>query len=142
MEKKIKVIIAKPDSDGHDKGARIISNALRDAGMDVVYTGLHQSPEIITDIAIREKADFLGLSALSGDHMTFFPQVRDLLINKGAAEIFIFGGGIIPDEDIKALYKRGFKKIFSPGAALEEIISFIKETYKEKEKQKEHNKKH
>jgi len=124
MEKKIRVMIAKPGLDGHDRGAKYIARALRDAGMEVIYTGLHQTSEQIVETAIQEDVDVIGLSCLSGAHMTLFPQVTALLKEKGAADIVVTGGGIIPEDDIPRLKEAGLARIFGPGTLLEDIIEF------------------
>ncbi len=123
-ERRIRVLIAKPGLDGHDRGAKIVARALRDAGMEVIYTGLHQTPEQIAETAIQEDVHFVGLSCLSGAHMALFPRVMDLLRERGAGDIVVTGGGIIPEEDIPALKKAGIKAIFGPGTTLEEIVAF------------------
>ena len=122
--RKIRVLIAKPGLDGHDRGAKIVARALRDAGMEVIYTGLHQTPEQIAETAIQEDVDIIGLSCLSGAHMTLFPKVMDLLRERGAGDIIVTGGGIIPEEDVPLLKKAGITAIFGPGTPLEEIIEF------------------
>ncbi len=124
---RIRVLIAKPGLDGHDRGAKVVARALRDAGMEVIYTGLRQTPEQIAQAALQEDVDVLGLSILSGAHIHLFSRVIDLLREKGIEDILIFGGGIIPDEDISTLKKRGVAKIFQPGSSTEEIISFVRE---------------
>ncbi|MDD4308250.1 MAG: cobalamin B12-binding domain-containing protein [Thermoplasmata archaeon] len=123
-ERKIRVLIAKPGLDGHDRGAKIVARALRDAGMEVIYTGLHQTPEQIVETAIQEDVDFIGLSCLSGAHMTLFPKITALLREKGAEDILVTGGGIIPEEDIPLLKKSGIAEIFGPGTPLDDIIDF------------------
>lgn len=130
MEKKIRVLIAKPGLDGHDRGAKVVARALRDAGMEVIYTGLHQTPEQIVSSALQEDVDVVGLSCLSGAHMTLFPKVVNLLKEKGADDILIIGGGIIPEDDKEELEKNGIAKIFLPGTPTSEIIEFIKENVK------------
>lgn len=120
-------MIAKPGLDGHDRGAKYIARALRDAGMEVIYTGIRQSAEQIVNSAIQEDVDFLGLSLLSGAHNHLFPIIADKLKEKGAQEIVLFGGGVIPEDDIEFLKAKGFKAIFTPGTRAEEVISFIKE---------------
>jgi methylmalonyl-CoA mutase C-terminal domain/subunit len=127
MEKKIRVLVAKPGLDGHDRGAKVVAHALRDAGMEIIYTGLHQTPEMIAEAAVQEDVDFVGLSILSGAHMTMFPRVMDLLREKGADHIKLFGGGIIPKEDIEKLEKMGISRIFGPGTDTREIVDFIHE---------------
>lgn len=128
MARKIRVLIAKPGLDGHDRGAKVISRALRDAGMEVIYTGIRQTPEQIVNTAIQEGVDIIGLSSLSGAHMNLFPKVIQLLKERGVSDIPVFGGGIIPTDDIPALKKLGIREIFQPGASIEEIIKFIRET--------------
>lgn len=128
--KKIRVLIAKPGLDGHDRGAKVISRALRDAGFEVIYTGIRQTPEQIVNTAIQEDVDFIGLSCLSGAHNTLFPKVVELLKEKGADDIIVFGGGVIPAEDVEFLKSKGIKAIFGPGTPTEETIRFIKENYK------------
>jgi methylmalonyl-CoA mutase C-terminal domain/subunit len=123
---KIRVLIGKPGLDGHDRGAKVVARALRDAGMEVIYTGLHRSPEEIVETAIQEDVDAIGLSVLSGAHMTVFPRVLELLRERGAEDIILFGGGIIPDEDREALLKIGVKEIFVPGGATQQTIEFLK----------------
>ena len=127
-EKRIRVLVAKPGLDGHDRGAKVVARALRDAGMEVIYTGLHQTPEAIAEAALQEDVDVVGLSILSGAHMTMFPRVQELLREKGAAHILITGGGILPAEDIEALQQMGVGRLFTPGAPTEEIVRYIKET--------------
>ena len=122
--KKIRVLIAKPGLDGHDRGAKVVARALRDAGMEVIYTGLHQTPEQIAEAAIQEDVDVVGLSCLSGAHMTLFPRVVQLLREKGAGDIMVTAGGIIPDEDVPRLIEAGIAATFGPGTSLEEIIEF------------------
>jgi methylmalonyl-CoA mutase C-terminal domain/subunit len=124
--KKIRVLIAKPGLDGHDRGAKVVARALRDAGMEVIYTGLHQTPEQIAESAIQEDVDVVGLSCLSGAHMTLFPRVVELLKEKGATDIMVTGGGIIPDDDVPKLKKLGIVAIFGPGTSLKEIVDFHK----------------
>ena len=123
-------MIGKPGLDGHDRGAKVIARALRDAGMEVIYTGLHQTPEMIVRSAIQEDVDAVGLSVLSGAHMSIFPKIIELLKAEDAEDIVVFGGGIIPDEDISALEKLGVKKIFTPGASTDEILSWIRQHVK------------
>jgi methylmalonyl-CoA mutase C-terminal domain/subunit len=126
MEKKIRVLLAKPGLDGHDRGIKVVAAALRDAGMEVIYTGLRQTPEMIVSAAIQEDVDAIGVSILSGAHMTLFPAILDELKKKGANDIMLFGGGIIPDDDKEELEKMGVAKIFTPGAPTEEAIKFLK----------------
>lgn len=130
MERKIRILIAKPGLDGHDRGARVIARGFRDAGFEVVYSGLHQTPEQIVATAIQEGADGIGLSILSGAHDYIFPQVLDLLREKGAEDIVVFGGGIIPEADIPDLMKKGVKKIFGPGTSIETTVTWVKENIK------------
>lgn len=126
MAKKIRVLVAKPGLDGHDRGARVIARALRDAGMEVVYTGLHQTPEQIVEAAIQEDVDIVGLSVLSGAHMTLFPRVCELLKENGADDIIVMGGGTIPEADVKALKEGGYAaEIFTPGTTIETIVDWI-----------------
>jgi methylmalonyl-CoA mutase C-terminal domain/subunit len=131
MAGKIRVVIAKPGLDGHDRGAKIIARALRDAGMEVIYTGLHQTPEQIVETAIQEDADLVGLSVLSGAHMTLFKKLVELLAERDAADIGVFGGGIVPEEDIAPLEKLGVAKIFTPGATTTEITGWVSEFEKQ-----------
>ena len=126
MDKKIKVLVAKPGLDGHDRGAKVVSRALRDAGMEVIYTGIRQTPEQIVATAVQEDVDSIGLSCLSGAHNKLFPKVVDLLKEKGAGDVLVFGGGIIPDEDIAGLKAAGIAEIFLPGTSTEDTIAFIK----------------
>ena len=120
------MVIAKPGLDGHDRGAKVIARALRDAGMEVIYTGLHQTPEQIVETAIQEDADAVGLSVLSGAHMTLFRRVVELLRERGAEDIVVFGGGIIPDEDIPELARLGVPKVFTPGASTRAIVEWVR----------------
>lgn len=124
-QKKLRILVAKPGLDGHDRGAKIVARALRDAGHEVIYTGLHQTPEQIVNAAIQEDVDAVSLSILSGAHNTLFPAVIELLKGKGAGDIPVFGGGIIPEEDIPGLKTKGVKEIFTPGAKLEDIIGWV-----------------
>lgn len=123
----IRVVVAKPGLDGHDRGAKVVARALRDAGMEVIYTGLHQSPEQIVDAAIQEDADCIGLSVLSGAHMTLFARVVALLKERDAADIVVFGGGIIPRDDVAELERLGVSGIFTPGATTGEIVTWVRE---------------
>jgi len=129
MSRKIRVLIAKPGLDGHDRGAKVVARALRDAGMEVIYTGIRQTPEQIANTAIQEGVDIIGLSCLSGAHNTLFPKVVEMLKQKGAGDIHIFGGGIIPVEDIPVLKKAGIREIFQPGTSTAEIIKYIHTHY-------------
>jgi methylmalonyl-CoA mutase C-terminal domain/subunit len=130
MLRKIRVLIAKPGLDGHDRGAKVIARALRDSGMEVIYTGIRQTPEQIANAAIQEGVDIVGLSSLSGAHMSLFPKVVQILREKGSEDIIVFGGGIVPVDDIPVLKKAGIKEIFQPGASTEDIIKYIQETVK------------
>jgi methylmalonyl-CoA mutase C-terminal domain/subunit len=124
---RIRVVVAKPGLDGHDRGAKVVARALRDAGMEVIYTGLHQTPEQIVETAIQEDVDAVGLSVLSGAHMTLFRRVVELLAERGAADIVVFGGGIIPEADIPELEKLGVPKVFTPGATTRSIVEWVRE---------------
>lgn len=126
MERKIRVLVAKPGLDGHDRGAKVVASALRDAGMEVVYTGLHQTPEMIVEAAIQEDVDVVGLSILSGAHMVLFPKIMKLLKEQGAGDKLVVGGGIIPEDDIQELNKAGVTKVFTPGTTTTEIVEYIK----------------
>jgi methylmalonyl-CoA mutase, C-terminal domain len=121
----LRILLAKPGLDGHDRGVKIIARALRDAGFEVIYTGLHQTPEMIAEAAIQEDVDIVGLSLLSGAHMTLFPAVIDELRTRGGGDIPIFGGGIIPDEDRPALLAAGVAEIFTPGASTQDIVAWV-----------------
>ncbi len=121
----VRVLVAKPGLDGHDRGAKVVARALRDAGFEVIYTGLHQTPEMIVDAAIQEDADAIGMSVLSGAHLTLFKAVMDLLRAKGASDIVVFGGGIIPEDDIEQLESLGVAKIFTPGTRTQEIVDWV-----------------
>jgi methylmalonyl-CoA mutase, C-terminal domain len=125
MSAPIRVVVAKPGLDGHDRGAKVVARALRDAGIEVVYTGLHQTPAQIVDAAIQEDADVIGLSVLSGAHLTLFAEVMDLLKAKDATDIIVFGGGIIPEDDIPVLEGMGVAKIFTPGTTTQEIVQWV-----------------
>ncbi len=125
--KKIRIMIAKPGLDGHDRGAKYIARALRDAGMEVIYTGIRQTPDEIASAAIQEDVDFVGLSLLSGAHNFLFPKVAEILKKKGGENILLFGGGVIPEEDIDFLKSKGFKEIFTPGTPAEEVVNYINE---------------
>lgn len=125
-EKKIRVLIAKPGLDSHDRGAKIVARALRDAGMEVIYTGLRQTPEQIAETALQEDVDVIGLSILSGAHMTLFPKVMQLLKKKGMTDVKVFAGGIIPEEDIPALKKVGIKEVFGPGTPTTTLIEYVR----------------
>jgi methylmalonyl-CoA mutase C-terminal domain/subunit len=125
-ERQLRIIVAKPGLDGHDRGAKIIARALRDAGFEVIYTGLHQTPEMIVAAAIQEDVDAVGLSIMSGAHMTLFPAVIDLLREKGASDICVFGGGIIPQDDIPTLKQSGVSQVFLPGTTTQSIVDWIR----------------
>ena len=127
-DKKIRILVAKPGLDGHDRGAKIIARALRDAGFEVIYTGLHQTPEMIVNSAIQEDVDAIGLSILSGAHNHLFPRVVELLREKGAGDKVVFGGGIFPKEDIPKLKEAGVAEIFTPGTSLQAIVDFVNNT--------------
>lgn len=126
-EKRIRVLVAKPGLDGHDRGAKVIAQALRDAGMEVVYTGLRQTPEQIVSAALQEDVNVVGMSILSGAHGTLFPEVVNLLREKGAGDILVIGGGIIPEDDIPALKEAGVAEVFGPGTPLEKVVKYIQE---------------
>lgn len=125
MARPIRVVVAKPGLDGHDRGAKVIARALRDAGIEVIYTGLHQTPQQIVDAALSEDADFIGMSILSGAHMTLFAEVMDLLARNEATDIVVFGGGIIPDADIPELEKMGVARIFTPGTPTQDVVDWV-----------------
>jgi methylmalonyl-CoA mutase C-terminal domain/subunit len=126
-ERKIRVLIAKPGLDSHDRGAKIVARALRDAGMEVIYTGLRQTPEQIAETALQEDVDVIGLSILSGAHTTLFPRIMELIKEKGLNDVMIFAGGIIPEEDVSQMKKLGIKEIFGPGTPTEALVKFVKE---------------
>ena len=126
-DRKIRVLIAKPGLDGHDRGAKVIARAFRDAGFEVIYTGLRQTPEMIVSAAIQEDVDAIGLSCLSGAHMHLFPKVMELLKAKGVEDILVFGGGTIPDEDISKLKACGVAQVYTPGASTQDAIAFVRE---------------
>ncbi|MEO8577138.1 MAG: cobalamin B12-binding domain-containing protein [Gemmatimonadales bacterium] len=131
----IRVVVAKPGLDGHDRGAKVVAAALRDAGMEVIYTGLHQTPEMIAAAAVQEDADVIGLSILSGAHMTLIPRVRQLVNEQGREDILITGGGIIPREDMEALQAQGIGRLFGPGTPTTELIDYIKDWFATREAQ-------
>ncbi len=126
-ERPIRILIAKPGLDGHDRGAKIIARALRDGGFEVIYTGLHQTPEMIAEAAVQEDVDAVGLSILSGAHMTLFPKIIDLMKEKGLNDVAVFGGGIIPDEDAAELKAKGVNQIFTPGASTQDIVTWARQ---------------
>ena len=133
MTRPIRVLVAKPGLDGHDRGAKVVAAALRDAGMEVIYTGLHQTPEMIANAAIQEDVDVVGLSILSGAHMTLFPRVRSLLHEAGRDDILLTGGGILPKEDMEALQAKGVGKLFGPGTPTSDLVDYIKGWFAERE---------
>jgi methylmalonyl-CoA mutase C-terminal domain/subunit len=126
MSERIRVVVAKPGLDGHDRGAKVVARALRDAGMEVIYTGLHQTPEQIVETVIQEDADCVGLSILSGAHMTLFRRLTELLAEREVTDVVVFGGGIIPDADLPELHRLGVAKVFTPGATMEEIVDWVR----------------
>jgi len=130
MEKKIRVLIAKPGLDSHDRGAKVVARALRDAGMEVIYTGLRQTPELIVETVLQEDVDVLGLSILSGAHMTLFPKIMKLMEKEDLENVLVFAGGIIPEEDISSLGKMGIKKIFGPGTTTKTVVNYVKDNVK------------
>jgi methylmalonyl-CoA mutase C-terminal domain/subunit len=131
----IRVVVAKPGLDGHDRGAKVVAAALRDAGMEVIYTGLHQTPEMIAAAAVQEDADVIGLSILSGAHMTLIPRVKQLVDAEGRDDILITGGGIIPREDMEALQEQGIGRLFGPGTPTSELVDYIKDWFASREHQ-------
>ncbi|MFN2582690.1 MAG: cobalamin B12-binding domain-containing protein [Candidatus Dormibacteria bacterium] len=131
--RRIRILTAKVGLDGHDRGVKVISRALRDAGVEVIYTGLHQTPEQVVESAIQEDVDGIGISLLSGAHMTLFPEILRLLKERGAEDIVVFGGGIIPDSDVDSLSKLGVDKVFTPGTSLDEAVRYVKERFGAKE---------
>ena len=135
MDRPIRVLVAKPGLDGHDRGAKVVAAALRDAGMEVIYTGLHQTPEMIANAAIQEDVDVVGLSILSGAHMTLFPRVLDLLREAGRDDVLLTGGGIIPKEDMDALREKGVGQLFGPGTPTSDLIDYIKAWFAERSTQ-------
>jgi len=135
MSRPIRVLVAKPGLDGHDRGAKVVAAALRDAGMEVIYTGLHQTPEMIASAAIQEDVDVVGLSILSGAHMTLFPRVRELLAAEGREDILLTGGGIIPKEDMAALAALGVGRLFGPGTSTADLVRYIEEWFAERQRQ-------
>ncbi|AHG90884.1 Methylmalonyl-CoA mutase domain-containing protein [Gemmatirosa kalamazoonensis] len=133
MDRPIRVLVAKPGLDGHDRGAKVVAAALRDAGMEVIYTGLHQTPEMIATAAVQEDVDVVGLSILSGAHMTLFPRVQELLREQGRDDVLITGGGIIPKEDMDALHAMGVGKLFGPGTPTSDLVDYIKRWFAEQQ---------
>jgi methylmalonyl-CoA mutase C-terminal domain/subunit len=130
-ERKIRVLVAKPGLDGHDRGAKVVASALRDAGFEVIYTGLHQTPEMVVNAAVQEDVDVVALSILSGAHMTLFPRVLELLKEQGADHMLLTGGGIIPEEDIEALQEMGVGRLFGPGTPTSDAVDYIREWFQE-----------
>jgi len=126
MDRKIRVLVAKVGLDGHDRGAKVIAAALRDSGMEVVYTGLRKTPEMVVEAALQEDVNAIGVSILSGAHMTIFPRILDLMRDKGLKDVLLFGGGIIPDQDIQVLKKKGVGELFTPGASTIDIVAYVK----------------
>ena len=135
MTRPIRVLVAQPGLDGHDRGAKVVAAALRDAGMEVIYTGLHQTPEMIATAAVQEDVDVVGLSILSGAHMTLFPRVCDLLAQAGRDDVLVTGGGIIPREDMEALQARGVGRLFGPGTTTQDLVTYIQEWFADRERQ-------
>jgi len=135
MSRPIRVLVAKPGLDGHDRGAKVVAAALRDAGMEVIYTGLHQTPEMIASAAVQEDVDVVGLSILSGAHMTLFPRVRELLRAAGRDDVLLTGGGIIPKEDMDALREQGVGQLFGPGTSTADLVAFIQSWFAAREQQ-------
>jgi len=129
-ERRLRILVGKPGLDGHDRGAKIIARAFRDAGFEVIYTGLHQTPEQIVSAAIQEDVDCIGLSILSGAHNTLLPKVCEVLKEKQAEDIIVFGGGVIPDDDIPGLMKAGIREVFTPGTSTEDIVKWVRENVK------------
>ena len=132
---RIRVLVAKPGLDGHDRGAKVIASAFRDAGLEVIYTGLHQTPEMIVSAAVQEDVDVVAMSILSGAHMILFPRVKELLEEAGAGHILVTGGGIIPDEDIKELEQRGIGRLFGPGTSTMEAVAYIRDWARQREQE-------
>ena len=130
-ERKIRVLVAKPGLDGHDRGAKVIASAFRDAGFEVIYTGLHQTPEMIVNAAVQEDVDVVAMSILSGAHMTLFPRVREMLDAEGADHVLLTGGGIIPEDDMTTLHDKGVGRLFGPGSPTTEAIAYIREWFEE-----------
>jgi methylmalonyl-CoA mutase C-terminal domain/subunit len=133
MQRRYRVVIAKPGLDGHDRGAKVIARALRDAGFEVIYTGLFQTPEMVAEAALQEDADAVGLSVLSGAHLTLLPKIVELLAEKGRSDVIVFGGGIIPEDDIVILQEAGVAKLFTPGTPLAEITDWLERALDERE---------
>lgn len=139
-EKKIRVLLAKPGLDGHDRGIKVIAAAFRDAGFEVIYTGLRQTPEQIVNAAVQEDVDVIGVSILSGAHMTLFPEIKRMMEEKGIGDTILFGGGIIPDEDIKKLESKGIAKLFTPGATTDETVEYVRTAVAEQAGKKDEDK--
>ncbi len=135
MEKRIRVLVAKAGLDGHDRGAKVVAAALRDAGMEVIYTGLRQTPETIVNAAIQEDVDAIGISILSGAHMTIFPRILELMKEKGIDDVLLFGGGIIPEDDLIKLKEMGVGELFTPGSSTQEIVKYVRQWVKEHPRQ-------
>jgi len=127
MKRPIRVVVAKAGLDGHDRGAKVVARALRDAGMEVIYTGVHQTPEQVVETALQEDADAIGVSLLSGAHNYIFPRIAELMKEKGLGDVLLFGGGIIPEDDIPGLRRQGVERIFQPGASLDDIVAYLRE---------------
>lgn len=132
MKRPLRVIVAKAGLDGHDRGAKVVARALRDAGMEVIYTGVHQTPEQVVETAAQEDADAIGVSLLSGAHNYIFPRIRELMKERGMDDVLLFGGGIIPEEDVEFLREHGVEKVFQPGSSLEEIVTYVRSTVSER----------
>lgn len=130
MPERVRILIAKPGLDGHDRGAKVVARALRDAGFEVIYTGLHQTPEMIVTAAVQEDVDAIGLSILSGAHMALFPRILELLRQRGLDDVVVFAGGIIPDDDVPVLREMGIREIFTPGTPLSEIVDWVRKNVK------------
>ncbi len=137
MQRPYRIVIAKPGLDGHDRGAKVIARALRDAGFEVIYTGLHQTPEQIVEAVIQEDADGVGLSLLSGAHMTLFPRVIELLRERGLGDVLVFGGGIVPADDVQKLEEAGMAAVFTPGASMVEITTWLRDALEARESQRQ-----
>jgi methylmalonyl-CoA mutase C-terminal domain/subunit len=131
-DRKIRVLVAKPGLDGHDRGAKTVASVLRDSGMEVIYTGLHQTPEMIAEVAVQEDVDVVGLSILSGAHMALFPRVREELTRRGLPDVLLIGGGIIPGDDMEKLESQGFARLFGPGTRTDEIVAYINDEMKKR----------
>ncbi len=132
MKRPLRVVVAKAGLDGHDRGAKVVARALRDAGMEVIYTGVHQTPEQVVETAAQEDADAIGVSLLSGAHNYIFPRIRELMKERGMDDVLLFGGGIIPEEDVAFLREHGVERVFQPGSSLEEIVTYVRGTVSER----------